>query len=166
MPAPSLAVVRQEATPDAVRRYLELAATVFRALPASRLEANAAAFAPGTRIHAAVDPRGWRGCLVVQPRALGSLQVGGVSGVCVHPESRGGGIGARLLLDAVAATRARYPALWLWTRIPGFFGRFGFRDAASLFEADPAGSSPMLLYHEPEARVRARLRPPLPRRYF
>lgn len=163
-PAPQLVVSR--ATPETLEKYFEQVATVFDRVDPDAIRRNMQRFDDQTRFYAFELADHYVGVLFLHPIAVGPLLLGGVGGVSLRPEQRGRRLGRQLMERVIADGEARFPALQLWTRIPDFFRRFGFRDVTAYFAEDPVGSMPMMYFYDAAETVLAQLPQPVPRDYF
>ncbi len=82
------------------------------------------------------------GCFC-QELKFGEFHIGGIGGVGIDPEYRGKGIGAELL-DFVISDLNHLDGFMIWTRIPEYFSKVGFKDYSYGIETKKEDSLPML----------------------
>jgi len=159
-------VVVESASRAALRKYRSILSEVFDAVDPESLRVGMERLSRETLFFAIQSGDGYASVLFVGPRMLNGIRLGGIGGVCTRKEYRGRGYGHLVLERVLQDTAGMYGALLLWTRIPGYFERFGFQEMSGLFDPDPDGSAPMFFFHEESLKSAISTLGHMPREYF
>ena len=156
----------EKATPEALMKYWDILSTVFDEVDPKKLRQGMAYFGPDTLFFSVEIDSVYLSVMFVTPVTIAGTLFGGIGGVCTRPEYRGRGYGRLLFERVLEETSPAFRVLLLWTRIPGYFSRFGFVEMPELFALEPAGSSPMLFFQDENSRSTISALRGLPRVYF
>ena len=147
-------------------QYLSIISDVFDAVDPKRLQEGAESLSRDTDFYKIESEGIYSSVLFVTPITLAGISLGGIGGVCTRKEYRERGYGRLVMQRALRDTLGVYGALLLWTRIPDYFGSFGFIEMPELFIPDPTGSTPMFFFHRKDLRLTLSSCEDLPRDYF
>lgn len=147
-------------------RYLDLVCEVFSEKSEADLKKNMKRFDERTKFYVYELADRYCALLFVHPIKLNEVTVGGIGAVAVRPDFRKKGYGGALIQKAILHTKQSYPALLLWTRVPGFFRKYGFEDVSPYFVENDGGSMPMMFLHKNFANIFGDIKEKFPRNYF
>lgn len=153
-------------TPAVRKKYLNVMSEVFRQMDPVYIKKGMDRFNESSHLYVLEGGNEYASLLFLTPVKMGRLVVGGVGGVATREKYRGNGYATHLIRKAINDTKRDYPAVLLWTRIPAFFTRFGFREVTKYFKENRRGSVPMIYFHKPESEIFSNITKRLPRMYF
>lgn len=146
--------------------YEAIIKDVFSAMDPFSIENNMKRFGGKTKFYFIHDGRDHISCLFLNPVKIGEVEFGGIGGVATKKDFRGRGHATTLIERVKNDIAGKKEMLLLWTRVPGFFMRLGFRDASGYFEDDAGGSVPMIYSEGYRGGPISKLSGKLPRTYF